>query len=59
MVTWLRARQRGVTLPRRDAGNPSGVNVFNAMEVNRVAGAFMWNVFDNECHEAEGRYLSR
>jgi hypothetical protein len=36
MVTWLRARQRGVTRARQDAGNPSGVNVFNAVEVNRV-----------------------
>lgn len=36
MVTWLRARQLGVTRARQDAGNPSGVNVFNAVEVNRV-----------------------
>lgn len=36
MVSWLRARQQGVTRARRDAGNPSGVNVFNAVEVNRV-----------------------
>jgi hypothetical protein len=36
MVAWLRARQRGVTRARQDAGNPSGVNVFNAVEVNRV-----------------------
>ena len=36
MVSWLRARQRGVTRARQDAGNPSGVNVFNAVEVNRV-----------------------
>lgn len=36
MITWLSARQRGVTRARRDAGNPAGVNVFNAVEVNRV-----------------------
>jgi hypothetical protein len=36
MITWLSARQRGVTRARQDAGNPSGVNVFNAVEVNRV-----------------------
>lgn len=36
MVSWLRARQRGVTSARQDAGNPSSVNVFNAVEVNRV-----------------------
>jgi hypothetical protein len=36
MVYWLRARQRGVTRARQDAGNPSGVNVLNAVEVNRV-----------------------
>lgn len=36
MVAWLRARQRGVTRARQDAGNPSGVNVLNAVEVNRV-----------------------
>ncbi|HVO59690.1 MAG TPA: hypothetical protein VMT53_02075 [Terriglobales bacterium] len=36
MVIWLKARQRGVTRARQDAGNPSGVNVFNAVEVNRV-----------------------
>ena len=36
MVSWLRARQRGVTRARQDAGNPSGVNVLNAVEVNRV-----------------------
>ena len=36
MITWLSARQRGVTRARQDAGNPTGVNVFNAVEVNRV-----------------------
>lgn len=36
MIAWLSARQRGVTRARQDAGNPSGVNVFNAVEVNRV-----------------------
>lgn len=36
MIAWLSARQRGVTRARHDAGNPSGVNVFNAVEVNRV-----------------------
>jgi hypothetical protein len=36
MVIWLKARQRGVTRAREDAGNPKGVNVFNAVEVNRV-----------------------
>lgn len=36
MRTWLSARQRGVTRARQDAGNPNTVNVFNAIEVNRV-----------------------
>ena len=36
MKVWLSARQRGVTRARQDAGNPSTVNVFNAVEVNRV-----------------------
>ncbi|HET7209126.1 MAG TPA: hypothetical protein VFI95_21290 [Terriglobales bacterium] len=36
MKAWLSARQRGVTRARQDAGNPDSVNVFNAVEVNRV-----------------------
>ena len=36
MRAWLSARQRGVTRARQDAGNPTTVNVFNAVEVNRV-----------------------
>ncbi len=36
MQAWLSARQRGVTRARQDAGNPAGVNVLNAVEVNRV-----------------------
>ena len=36
MRAWLSARQRGVTRARHDAGNPTTVNVFNAVEVNRV-----------------------
>ncbi|HET7440981.1 MAG TPA: hypothetical protein VFJ47_06740 [Terriglobales bacterium] len=36
MRVWLSARQRGVTRARQDAGNPTTVNVFNAVEVNRV-----------------------
>ena len=36
MKAWLSARQKGVTRARQDAGNPKTVNVFNAVEVNRV-----------------------
>jgi hypothetical protein len=36
MIIWLSARQRGVERARAAAGNPLGVAVFNAVEVNRV-----------------------
>ena len=36
MIAWLSARQRGVTRARHEAGNSTGVRVFNAAEVNRV-----------------------
>jgi len=36
MNIWLTARQNGVANARRDAGNPLGVGVFHAVEVNRV-----------------------
>jgi hypothetical protein len=36
MIAWISARQRGVTRARSEAGNSTGVQVFNAAEVNRV-----------------------
>ena len=36
MVTWLKARQRGVARARQDAGNPSGIGVFHAVECSLV-----------------------
>jgi hypothetical protein len=36
MIAWLSARQLGVTRTRNEAGNSTGVQVFNAAEVNRV-----------------------
>lgn len=36
MNIWLSARQRGISRARTDAGNPSGVGVFHAVEVSRV-----------------------
>jgi hypothetical protein len=36
MITWLSARQRGVSRARQDTGNPAGVGVFHAVEVNRI-----------------------
>ena len=36
MIAWLTARQRGVTRARNEAVSPTGVQVFNAAEVNRV-----------------------
>jgi hypothetical protein len=36
MIAWLSARQRGVTRARNEAGDSSGVRVYNAAEVNRV-----------------------
>ena len=36
MNIWLSARQSGVSRARNDAGNPSGVAVFNAVEMSRV-----------------------
>ena len=36
MNIWLTARQHGVTRARNDAGDPSGVAVFHAVEVCRV-----------------------
>jgi hypothetical protein len=35
MINWLSARQAGVTQARNEAGDPSDVAVFNALEVNR------------------------
>lgn len=32
MVTWLKARQRGIARARQDSGNPAGVGVFHAVE---------------------------
>lgn len=36
MNIWLKARQRGISRARNDAGNPSGVGVFHAVEAARV-----------------------
>ncbi|MGZ4841649.1 MAG: hypothetical protein ACXV5J_07875, partial [Candidatus Angelobacter sp.] len=36
MNIWLSARQRGISRARNDAGNPSGVGVFHAVEAARV-----------------------
>jgi len=36
MVIWEKARQAGVSQARAAAGNPTGVGVFNAVEVSRV-----------------------
>ena len=36
MNIWLKARQRGISRARNDAGNPSGVGVFHAVETARV-----------------------
>jgi hypothetical protein len=36
MITWLTARQNGVANARRDVGDPLGIGVFHAVEVNRV-----------------------
>lgn len=36
MVIWEKTRQAGVSQARAAAGNPSGVGVFNAVEVSRV-----------------------
>jgi len=38
MVNWLKARQRGISRARQDAGDPSGVGVFHAVECNLVLG---------------------
>jgi len=36
MVTWLKARQRGIARARQDAGNPQGIGVFHAVECSLV-----------------------
>jgi hypothetical protein len=36
MVTWLKTRQRAITRARQDAGNPTGIGVFNAVECSLV-----------------------
>jgi len=36
MITWLTARQNAVANARRDVGDPLGIGVFHAVEVNRV-----------------------
>ncbi|MBV9144846.1 MAG: hypothetical protein JO065_02945 [Acidobacteria bacterium] len=36
MISWLKARQRGITRARQDSGNPSGIGVFNAVECSLV-----------------------
>lgn len=36
MIAWLKARQRGITRARQDAGNPAGIGVFNAVECSLV-----------------------
>ena len=36
MINWLEARQQGIARARADAGDPSNVAVFHAVEVNRV-----------------------
>jgi hypothetical protein len=38
MITWLTARQNAVANARRDVGDPVGIGVFHAVEVNRVIG---------------------
>lgn len=38
MVTWLKARQRGISRARQDAGNPAAVGVFHAVECDLVLG---------------------
>ncbi len=36
MINWMSARQRGIARARHDAGDPAGVGVFHAVEVNRI-----------------------
>jgi hypothetical protein len=36
MINWLKARQRGITRARQEAGNPQGIGVFNAVECSLV-----------------------